>query len=43
VVSRDTCDTVRTPDNRALVMVANFSKKELTSPKATLLGVAVDY
>ena len=40
VTSRDSCDTVRTPDNRALVMVANFSKEEMIIPKATVLGVA---
>ena len=40
VTSRDSCDTVRTPDNRALVMVANFNKEELTIQKATVLGVA---
>ena len=40
VMSRDDCDTVRTPDNRALVMVASFSKEEVTIPKATVLGVA---
>jgi len=40
VMSRDGFDTVRTSDNRALVMVANFSKEELTIPKATVLRVA---
>ena len=38
--SREGCDTVRTSDNRTLVMVANFSKEELTIHKATVLGVA---
>ena len=40
MTSRDSCDTVRTSDNRALVMIANFSKEEQTIPKATILGVA---
>ena len=40
LTSRDSCDTVRTSDNRALVMIANFSREELTIPKATVLGVA---
>jgi len=40
VMSRDGCDTVRTSDNRALVMAANFSKEELAIPKATVLRVA---
>ena len=43
MVSRDSCETVRTPDNRALVMVDNFNKEELTIPEATVLSVAVDY
>ena len=40
VMSRDGCETVRTSENRALVMVPNFSKEELTIHKATVLGVA---
>jgi len=40
VTSRDSCVTFRTSDNRALVLVANFSKEELTIHKDTVLGVS---
>ena len=40
LTSRDSCDTVTTSDTRALVMIANFSREELTIPKATVLSVA---
>lgn len=39
VTSRDICDRVRTADNPALVIVAKFSRGELTIPKATAFGV----
>jgi len=43
VISRDGSETVRTSDNRTLVMVAYFSKKELTIPTVTVLDGAEEF
>ena len=42
MILRDGSEIVRTTDNRALVMDADFSKEERTIPAATVFGGAVE-